>query len=141
MLVVLDTNVLFAGLISARGASYRILSAVIADELLCAATPALWAEYEEQLSSERFQMLTPLSAAQVNDFLNYLAQIIQPVQNDYVWRGLLLDEDDAIVVESAFNANADVVITFNVDHFVSIRDQISCQVLNPGDFLTFWRNA
>ena len=69
LLVVLDTNVLFAGLISPHGAAYRILSQVIDGHLTCAATPALWAEYEEQLSSERFRVLSPLSQQQVDDVL------------------------------------------------------------------------
>lgn len=139
MVVVLDTNVLFSGLVSARGASNYILSEIINGELACAATSALWAEYEEQLSSERFRMLTPLSIEQVDDFLDYLAVVIRPVRNDFVWRGLLWDEDDAMVVESAFTANADAVITFNASDFKGIQDQISFQILSPGDFVALWR--
>ncbi len=135
MLVVLDSNILFAGLISSRGASYQILSLVLEGTLTCAATPALWTEYEEQLHSKRFLERTPLSLAQINDFLDYLASVIQPVQNDFVWRGILLDEDDAIVVESAYNSNADVLITFNVRHFLTLRNQVSFEIQRPGDFL------
>ena len=135
MLIVLDSNVLFAGLISPHGASYQILSRVIEGAWTCAATPALWMEYEEQLHSERFGTLTPLSLVQIDDFLDYLASVIQPVRNDFVWRGILFDEDDAIVVESAYNANADALITFNVHHFQTIRDQVSFQIQRPGDFL------
>ena len=139
MLVVLDTNVLFAGLVSPRGASYQILSLTVKGALTCAATPALWAEYEEQLASERFRSLTPLLSQQIDDFLDYLASIVKPVRNDFVWRGILLDEDDAIVVESAYNANADVLITFDLGHFRSIRDQVSFQIRQPGDFLQDWK--
>lgn len=139
MLIVLDTNVLFAGLISPRGASYQILSLVIEGDLTCAATPALWAEYEEQLSSTRFRTLTPLSPQQVDDVLDYLASIVRPVRNDFVWRGILLDEEDAIAAESAFNGNADALITFNVDHFRTIRNQVPFQIQSPGDFLKAWK--
>jgi putative PIN family toxin of toxin-antitoxin system len=139
MRIVLDTNVLFAGLVSPRGASYQMLSAVIEGELTCVATPALWAEYEEQLTGERFCALTPLSPQEVDDVLDYLAALVQPTYNDYVWRGILSDEDDAIVVESAFNGQADALITFNVDHFENIRNTVSFAIQRPGEFLRNWR--
>ena len=138
MLIVLDTNVLFAGLISPRGAAYRVLSLVIDGDLTCAATPALWAEYEEQLSSERFRTLTPLSEPQVDDVLDYLATIVKPAYNDFTWRGILADEDDALVVEAAFNAGAEALITFNVGHFRSLRGQVSFKIQTPNDFLQAW---
>ena len=139
MIVVLDTNILFAGLVSPRGASDRILDLVIEGDLTCAATPALWAEYEEQLASSRFNSLTPLSSEQIGDFLDYLASLVVPAQNDFVWRGILLDEDDAIVAESAFNANADVLITFNEVHFRTIKNQVSFLIQRPGEFLETWK--
>lgn len=139
MLVVLDTNVLFAGLISPYGAAYQVLSLVTAGRLTCAATPALWAEYEEQLSSARFRALTPLSAQQVDDVLDYLATLVRPAYNDFTWRGILADEDDALVAEAAFNAGADALVTFNTDHFRVLRGQVSFQVQTPDDFLKQWR--
>ena len=135
MLVVLDTNVLFAALISPRGAAYRVLSLVIDGDLICAATPALWAEYEEQLSSERFRVLTPLSKQQIDDVLDYLASIVKPAHNDFTWRGILADEDDALVAEAAFNASAETLITFNLEHFRVLRGQVSFEIQTPEDFL------
>jgi len=139
MHIVLDTNVLFAGLVSPRGASYQVLSLVVEGECTCACTPALWAEYEEQLSSERFRVLTPLSSREVDDFLDYLASIVEPVRNDFVWRGILPDEDDAMVVETAFNGNADVLVTFNTEHFKAIENQVPFRIQHPGEFLKTWR--
>jgi len=135
----LDTNVLFSGLISPHGAAYRVLSLVIGGQLTCAATPALWAEYEEQLTSERFRALTPLSEQQVDDVLDYLASIVRQTRNDFTWRGILSDEDDALVTESAFNASADGLITFNVAHFRILRGQVSFTIQTPDEFLRAWR--
>jgi len=139
LVIVLDTNVLFAGLVSPHGAAYCVISLVIGGDLTCAATPALWAEYEEQLSSGRFRALTPLSTQQVNDVLDYLASIVKSVRNDFTWRGILSDEDDALVAEAAFNAGADALITFNVDHFRVLRDQVSFRIQTPDAFLKAWR--
>lgn len=135
MLVVLDTNVLFSALISPQGGAYRVLSLVIDGELIAAATPALWAEYEEQLSSERFRALTPLSEPQVDDVLDYLASLVEPAHNDFTWRGLLADADDALVAEAAFNSGAAVLITSNIDHFLALRGQVSFKIQTPTDFL------
>lgn len=140
MLIVIDTNVLFSGLISPKGASFSILELAIAGEVNIAATPALWAEYEEQLSSERFVALTSLSRQDVDDILDYLASIVQRVRNDFVWRGILFDEDDAIVVESAYNASTDYLVTHNASHFVSIEDEVTFQITAPAGFLAAWRN-
>ena len=126
---------LFAGLISPHGASYRIISMVIDGDLTCAATPALWAEYEEQLSSERFRALAPLSGRQIDDVLDYLASIVKPVRNDFTWRGILSDEDDALVAEAAFNTDADTLITFNARHFRALRAQVSFKIQTPGAFI------
>lgn len=139
MRIVLDTNVLFSGMISPRGASYQILSLVIEEACTCVCTPALWAEYEEQLSSERFRTLTPLSTQEIEDFLDYLALVVTAVNNDFVWRGILPDEDDAIVVETAFNGDADALITFNTNHFRAIEDQVSFSIQHPGAFLKTWK--
>ena len=139
MRTVLDTNVLFSGLVSPRGASFHILDLIVEGECICLATTALWAEYEEQLSSQRFHQLTLLSIREVDDVLDFLASIVEPVHNDFVWRGILPDEDDAIVVETAFNGNADALITFNTGHFQAIGDQVSFRIQHPGDFLKSWK--
>ena len=139
MLVALDANVLFAGLVSSQGASFQILSLIVEGSLTCAATAALWAEYEEQLSSDRFREITPLSSEQIDNFLDYLASIVISVHNDFVWRGILLDDDDAIVAESAYNANADALITFNTRHFRILQDQVSFSIQRPGEFLKTWK--
>ena len=112
---------------------------IIDGGLTCAATPALWAEYEEQLSSERFRALAPLSGQQIDDVLDYLASIVKPVRNDFTWRGILSDEDDALVAEAAFNADADALITFNVGHFRALRAQVSFNIQTPGAFLRMRR--
>lgn len=139
MLVVLDTNVLFAGLVSPYGAAYRVLSLILDGDLTFAATPALWAEYEEQISSDRFRALTPLSEQQVDDVVNYLASIVKPARNDFTWRGILSDEDDAFVAEAAFNGGADALVTFNVDHFRVLHNQVSFKIQTPNSFLKAWR--
>lgn len=133
--IVLDTNVLTAALISPFGASFRVLEKIVAGDLRVVATPALWAEYEEQLSGARFTSLTPLSRREVDDILDYLASVVEPVVNDFVWRGILPDEDDAMVVEAAFNGDADFMLTFNTTDFETVRGQVSFEIATPARLL------
>ena len=46
MIVVLDTNIIIAGLYSKRGASYQLLKAVMNGELPFAVSPLIAFEYE-----------------------------------------------------------------------------------------------
>ena len=137
--IVLDTNVLMAALISPRGASYVVLDSVVSGDNVIVATPALWAEYEEQLSSPRFRQLTPLERRDVDDILDYLASVVVTAANDFVWRGILPDEDDAMVVETAFNGDAEFLVTFNENDFTSIRHQVPFQIVTPAEFPRAWR--
>jgi putative PIN family toxin of toxin-antitoxin system len=139
MKIALDTNVLMAAMISPHGASYAVLAALIDGEITIVATPALWAEYEEQLSSVRFRELTPLGREEVNDILDYLAAVTSPVANDFVWRGILPDEDEAMIVETAFNGDADFLVTFNERDFDVIKGHVPFQIAKPAAFLEMWR--
>ena len=55
--MLLDTNVLVAGLSSARGASYALLQAVASTRLRVVASPALWLEYESVLKRDSIRAL------------------------------------------------------------------------------------
>ena len=60
--VLLDTNVLVAGLTSSRGASYAVLQAIAASELEVAASVALWLEYVSVLKRDEIRALHGFSA-------------------------------------------------------------------------------
>jgi predicted nucleic acid-binding protein len=46
--------------------------------------------------------------------LDELAGLCVPVAMDYRWRPIAADPDDDMVVETAINGRADLIVTFNI---------------------------
>jgi predicted nucleic acid-binding protein len=81
--VLLDTNILVAGLASSKGASYALLQAVASGKLQVAASTALWLEYESVLKRDEICVLHGFTLKQVDSILSALAVWVQPV---WCWR-------------------------------------------------------
>jgi hypothetical protein len=69
--IVVDTNVIIAGARSKKGASYRILSAMVEKRLDFLISVPLFLEYEEVL--KRPSVVSNLSIAEIDQILNGLA--------------------------------------------------------------------
>lgn len=132
MRVVLDTNVLVAGLRSNNGASYRILKDLVQGKFEIGISVPLILEYEATLSRQ-IQELT-LNASDVESFLDYLCQIGEKQTVFYLWRPHLADPGDDMVLELAVASGADAIVTFNQRDFSGI-DRFGIRILTPGDFL------
>jgi putative PIN family toxin of toxin-antitoxin system len=130
--VLLDTNVLVAGLTSSRGASYALLQMVASGRLQIAASTALWLEYESVLKRDEICALHGFSVRQIDDILSALAVWVKPVSLHYVWRPQLRDPGDEMVLEAAVNAQVSAIVTHNLRDFSSVAPQFGLQVLTPG---------
>jgi hypothetical protein len=58
-----------------------------------------------------------ISAADVEILLDALAMVIEPVRISYLWRPVLPDAGDDLVLETAVNGRAEILVTFNRRHF------------------------
>jgi putative PIN family toxin of toxin-antitoxin system len=96
--VVLDTNVLVAGLRSSRGASFRVLSLLPSQRFQIHLSVPLLAEYEAVLSRER--AVFGLSASDIDDVLDFLCQTAQ-LHEVYLWRPFLPDARDEMILDLA----------------------------------------
>lgn len=118
-LVVLDTNVLVAGLCRRENSpSYKILRHIQQGDIPLALTPKLYLEYEAVLKREKIRQLIDVSINEVNLTLDALLAIAQRSDAHYLWRPNLLDEGDNFVLESAIASGA-VIITKNIRDFRS----------------------
>lgn len=129
--VVLDTNVLVSALRSNQGASFRIL------ELLGRAAPfqpvisvPLLLEYEMVL-----RRLKRLTGEDVDRVLDFLCLIGDHREIYYLWRPVLKDPKDEMVLEVAVSGNAEVIVTHNVSDFAGVKDQFGIDPMRPGEFL------
>lgn len=69
-----------------------------------------------------------------------MAYIIKPVKTYYLWRPLLRDPNDEMVLEVAVNGDADAIVTFNFRDYGNIPSKFGIELLKPGQALRSLRN-
>ena len=130
--VVLDTNVVVAGLRSRRGASFRLLAEVGRGKFEIALSVPLVLEYEDALL--RHGSVTGLSRADVDAVLDYFCSVGHLQSIFFLWRPLLPDPKDDLVLELAVAAGCKTVVTFNIRDFRGA-EGLGVSAQRPGDFL------
>ena len=138
MRVVLDTNVLIAAARSRRGASNAVLVHAFQDRFDRLVSVPLFLEYEQALTRAELLLETGIRMADVSMFLSDIARIVEPVELHFLWRPQLPDPGDEMVLETAVNGRADVLVTHNERDFVGA-ESFGVTVLTPARFLTRMR--
>jgi putative PIN family toxin of toxin-antitoxin system len=115
--VVFDTNVLVAALSSRRGASFALLNQAIDKRFALLASPALWLEYEAVLKRPEIAQMHQLTLQDIDDVLNALCEVVDPVRSHFLWRPQLRDPNDEMVLEAAINGASTHLVTFNLGDF------------------------
>ena len=97
----------------------------------------LYAEWQEVLS--RPENLPPgLTPDDALAFVRYLASQAHLQEIHFLWRPMLADADDDMVLELAFAAGCQHIITHNVADFRG-SEQLGVTALAPRDFLNLVR--
>jgi predicted nucleic acid-binding protein len=130
--IVLDTNVLAAGLRSRRGASFRLLSEVGKGPFEIALSGPLVLEYEDALLRPAAE--TKLTRADVEAVLDYFCSVAHLQSIFFLWRPLLPDPKDDSVLELAVAAGCQTIVTFNARDFREAQG-LGISVQRPLDFL------
>ena len=131
--VVLDTNVLVAGLRSRQGASYRLLSLVGANSRFeINLSVPLVLEYESVL--KRHGTVPALTADDVDGILDYLCTEGHHREIYFLWRPFLRDPKDDMVLEVAVEACCEFIVTQNLRDFGDI-ERFGVRAVTPRDFL------
>ena len=131
MRVVLDTNVLVSGLLSASGPPGWIVEAVLSGALEPAFDGAIRQEYEEVLRRPEFRF----SPASVDDILAALDRFGFQVTAAAPWPIPMPDRDDEPFLAVA-KASASVLVTGNLRHFPS-RVRNGVNVLSPRELVDY----
>jgi predicted nucleic acid-binding protein len=92
----------------------------------------LFLEYQEVC--HRTREYANRSARQVDDILNYLCSACTLHAVHYLWRPLLPDPDDDMILELAVAANATHIVTHNVRDFRGC-DRFGVTAMTPARFL------
>jgi putative PIN family toxin of toxin-antitoxin system len=124
--VVLETNVVVAGLRSRSGASAVILDLVEQRALSIAVNAPLLDEYEAVLQRPEHQRAHGLSDGDLHRFLRGLVEVAELVATRLDRRLVLVrDPDDAKVAEAAIDGGVDHLVTHNRRHFGEVADVLS----------------
>ena len=138
MLAVFDTNVIISALKSAEGASFRLIGFVRVGELRPAVTAPLMFEYEDAAS--RPGLLPHLSPAEIIGFLDWFVSVSSQHKVHFLWRPLLRDPKDDMVLEAAVAASADYLVTFNTTDFDGA-SSLGVRVVTPPQLLSLIPSA
>lgn len=116
-LVVLDTNVLVAGLCRrADSPSFKMLQHIQQATIPLVLTQKLYLEYESVLTRRSILKLIGASKEEIGFILDALLALAYQSEVFYLWRPNLPDEEDNFVLEAAVATNA-LVVTKNTTDF------------------------
>jgi putative PIN family toxin of toxin-antitoxin system len=130
--VVLDTSVIVAALRSREGASYRLISLLEQGRFDVAISVPLLFEYEEVLARQLDAGL--FRQDDIDVFLDYLCQIAHRQNIFFLWRPVLPDANDDMVLELAVAASCEAIVTHNRRDFVGT-ERLGVQIYAPKEFL------
>lgn len=140
MRLVLDTDVAVVALRSRSGASRIWLGAVLQREVTLLLSVPLALQYEAELTRPEHLAASGASRAEVGLLLDALCAVCRPVEVSFLWRPMLRDPDDEMVLEVAVNGRADRLLTFNERDFAGA-ERLGVRVERPGPAWRSWRHG
>ena len=116
--IILDTNVVYAGLYSSRGASFKILQSIEEGKLKIVLSTTLLFEYEDIL--KRNQVDLGLSNQEIEKVLDYFCLKSEHQKIYFLWRPYLPDPKDDHLLELAIASGTKLIVTHNTKDFKGV---------------------
>ena len=132
--IVVDTNVLVAGLRSNRGASYKLLTILNDARWQVNISTTLIFEYEEILKRSSLEL--GLSFPDIDAIIRGICSISNQRQIFYVWRPTSTDPDDDFLIDLAVKSQAEFLVTYNQRN-LQPAERFGIKVVSPKQFLQF----
>jgi len=131
--IVIDTNVFVTALMSRRGAAFCLLELVGTGAFAASVSVPLILEYED--AAKRWAgTRIPLSEQEIDDVIDYLCSAAEHHQIHFLWRPLLPDLKDDMVLELAAGTRCSFIVTYNLKDFLGI-EQFGLEAITPKTFL------
>ena len=135
MRLVLDTNVVVAALRSPTGASAALLNRALSGDFTMLISVALVLEYEATCGQSAQRAASGLSGDEVRTVITAVCRVGEHVDVWFLWRPLLRDPADEMVLEAAINGRADALVTFNRRDFGDEPRRFGVALLSPQEVL------
>jgi putative PIN family toxin of toxin-antitoxin system len=130
--IVIDTNILVSAQRSRRGASSKLLSLLGEDYFTSHVSVPLVLEYEAVLVRERHAL--NITAEEVSAMVDAMCRLSQWHKIYYLWRPVLPDEKDEMILELAVKAGSASIITYNARDFKEAA-RFGIDIMTPKAFL------
>ena len=130
--VILDTDVLYAGLYSSEGAFFQILRAIERGQIQIVISTPLLFEYEDVLNRKESEL--GLSEQEIEAILDNLCRLSDHQKIYFLWRPFLQDPKDDHILEVAVASQTNTIVTHNVRDFKGI-DQFGIRTITPKQLL------
>lgn len=75
-----------------------------------------------------------LKASDINDILDYVCSVAHRRKVHYLWRPILSDPKDDMVLELAVAAGCEIIVSYNKGDFVGV-EQFGIRVMTAQEFL------
>jgi len=132
--IVIDTSVFIAALRSRRGASHKLLLLLGDERFEINVSVPLVLEYEAAARRLASAGEISLSLDDIEDILDYICAVANRRKVYYLWRPVLKDPRDEMVLELAVTAGCEYIVTFNRKDFGGA-EQFGLRVVTPAEFL------
>lgn len=129
--IVIDTNVIIAALKSQRGAANLLLSLFGTKKFTHSVSVALVLEYEEVIK----RLLPDIGERKINHLLDYICAASENTRIYYLWRPILRDPEDDMILELAVAAQSDFIVTYNQRDFKETK-RFGIKIVTPRELLT-----
>lgn len=130
--IILDTNIIYAGLRSKRGASYRLLSLLESGKFKINLSVPLVVEYEDVLKRNDNKLV--FTNKKIDKYLDYLCKVGNLHDIFFLWRPILKDPKDDMILELAIKSNCQYIVTYNKSDFHKT-DRFGISLANAKEFL------
>jgi putative PIN family toxin of toxin-antitoxin system len=130
--VVIDTNVIVAGLRFRRGSAFQLITLIGTGRFDIHLSVPLVLEYTDVLL--RGLPKLSLSREEVDDLIDFFCAVGEQHEIFFLWRPFLRDPKDDMVLEIAVKAGCESIITYNTRDFAGV-EQFGLNILEPSEFL------
>lgn len=130
--IVIDTNVIVSALRSSSGCSHSLFKLIGSGKFEINISVPLVLEYEKTLLNSVDDMV--FSINEIEKILDYICVSANHHEIHFLWRPMLHDPKDEMVLEIAVASQSGFIVTFNKKDFAGI-DRFGIQIVTPKEFL------
>lgn len=130
--IVLDTNIIYSALRSRNGASFLLMSLLPSSLFQLNVSVPLVLEYEDVLKRNPDELI--FTDLEIDHFLDSICAMANRHDVFYLWRPILRDPSDDMVLELAVKAKCQYIVTYNKQDFEEI-EAFGIEALDAREFL------